>query len=410
MAFLQQLLPDADRIQHFAFLYEIALILFAVKFAGQLSVKLGQPSVLGKLLVGVVLGPALLGWLHPTPFIDELSEIGVILLMFLAGLETDVQEFKRSAAGAAVVAVAGVALPFLGGWATASLYGMSGVTSVFVGVLLVATSVSISVQTLRELGHLKSREGVTILAAAVIDDVLGIVVLSVVLGLAAGGAGGGGSLAALLVKIPLFFVLAGLIGLKLVPPFLRWVSRFKVGAPLTAATIMVAVAFAFGAEAFGIAGIVGAYVAGLMLSTTDLKHKAYHEVETTAFAFFVPFFFVSVGLATELGGMGAGFLVFTLALVVVAILTKVVGCGIGARLVGFSKRSSLGIGAGMVARGEVGLIVAGIGLDRGLIEAELFTAMVLVALLTTLVTPPLLKMVFGDRSEQGPTATEELAG
>jgi Kef-type K+ transport system membrane component KefB len=391
LAFLDQLLPNVERMHHFQFLVEIALILLAVKGAGHLSTRLGQPSVLGKLLVGLLLGPAALGWLHMTPFIKELSEVGVIMLMFLAGLETDVAQFKKAARGASMVAVAGVLIPFLGGWMTAVIYGYQGTSAIFVGVLLVATSVSISVQTLRELGRLQSREGVTILGAAVIDDVLGVIILSAVLGLAGGG---GTDLAGLAVRIPLFFALAALVGRKLVPPFLRWLMGFRVGAPLAAGSFAVALLFAYGAEGFGIAGIVGAYLAGLMLATTDLHQKVTHTVEGPSFAFFVPFFFISVGLNTEVSGLSGPFYLMALLLSLVAILTKLIGCGGGAMMAGFDRRSALAIGAGMVARGEVGLIVATIGQDRGLIGPELFTAMVLLSLITTLVTPPMLKAIF----------------
>lgn len=397
MEFLTQLLPDGEHMAHFHFLFQIALILLSIKGAGHLATRLGQPSVLGKLLVGLVLGPALLGWVEMTPFLKQLSEVGVIMLMFLAGLETDFEQFKRSAGGATIVAVSGVAVPFIGGWLTAGFFGYSGISAIFVGVLLVATSVSISVQTLRELGYLQSPEGVTILAAAVIDDVLGVIVLSAVLGMAAGG--GTAGLVGLAIKIPVYFILAAFVGLKLVPPFLRWLSGFQVGAPLAAGAIAIALGFAYAAEAFGIAGIVGAYVAGLILSTTDLKDRTTHEVEAPAFSFFVPFFFASVGLTTEVSGLSGSFYMMAILLTAVGVVTKLIGCGGGALLAKFNKRSAIGIGCGMVARGEVGLIMATIGRDRGLIGGELFTAMVLVSLLTTLVTPPMLKMAFPGKKE-----------
>lgn len=383
------------------FLVQIIIVLLSVLLAGQISRRLGQPSVLGQLLVGVLLGPALLHWLDPSPMIKEMAEIGVILLMFMAGLETNFEDIKRSALAATLVAVGGVALPFVGGWYTASAWGYASTTAIFVGVLLVATSVSISAQTLRELGRLKSKPGVTILAAAVLDDVLGIIVLSVVLGMVGGDAahaatGGHGSesLGLLLVKIFGFFAVGGLVGWKLLPPLVRWVSKFESGTAVLAVGISIALGYAYVAEFAGLAGIIGAYLAGLMLSLTDFRGRLLHEVEHTAFAFFVPFFFVSVGLAANFAGLTLSFGLFILVLVLVAVVTKMVGGGVGARLGGLNMRDAVGVGAGMVARGEVGLIVATIGLERGLIQAELYTAMVAVSLLTTLVTPPLLKMVF----------------
>lgn len=390
-------------------LLEILVVLLSVKVAGQVSRWLGQPSVLGKLLVGVLVGPALLGWVHPGPLMAELSEIGVILLMFLAGLETNLQDFRRSALAATLVAVGGVILPFVGGWGIATAWGYAGATAIFTGVLLVATSVSISAQTLRELGRLKSKPGVTILAAAVLDDVLGIIVLSVVLGAlgggaaeAAGGHGGGGPIWLLLVKIVGFFVAAGLAGWHVLPHLVRGFAKFRVGAPLLTAGIATALGFAYVAELAGLAGIIGAYLAGLMLSRVDFKDRLMHDVEHTAFGFFVPFFFVSVGLSAEFAGLSGSFLIFVLVLVVVAVITKIVGCGVGAKLSGFTMQESVGIGSGMVARGEVGLIVATLGLEQGLLAPELYTAMVVVSLLTTLVTPPLLKAVF--RTEPAPAA------
>lgn len=387
-------LPDPQVLERFDFLREMVLVILAVKLAGHLSRRLGQPSVFGKLLAGVVLGPAVLGWLEPTPLLKELSEVGVILLMFLAGLETDVEEFRRAGLRATVVGVSGVVVPFVGGWAVARGEGLPTATAVYVGTLLVATSVSISVQTLRELGKLQTREGVTILAAAVIDDVLGLIVLSLVLGLEGGGAAAGTSalagVALLLVKIVLFFGVAGLAGWKLVPAFLRWAGTFQVGVPLTAAGIAVALAFAYGSEAFGLAGIVGAYLAGLMLSTTDLRRRLFHEVEVVSFSFFTAFFFVTVGLMARFDASDTDLLLLAI-LVIVAVATKLIGCGGGALLTGFRWRSAAVVGAGMVARGEVGLIVAGIGLERGLIDERLFTAAIIVTLATTILTPPLLR-------------------
>lgn len=398
MPFLQQLRPDPETLSAFSFIWQAVLVVIGVKLAGQLSARLGQPSVLGKLLVGVILGPAVLGWLQPSEFVHQLSEIGVIFLMFLAGLETDLEEFWRSAGRGVVVAVAGVLVPLVGGWAVAQAFGYENIEAVFVGVLLVATSVSISVQTLRELGRLRSQEGVTILAAAVIDDVLGLMVLSLTLGLAGASAGQGASpvvgLAALGVKLVIFFIVAALAARYVMPPLLRWVRSFRVSVPLAAFGLAMALGFAFGAEAFGLAGIVGAYLGGLLLGSSDLKHELFGQAESIAYSFFTSFFFAGVGLAVSFSGMTPQFAVFAGILTVVAVATKLVGCGLGARLSRFTWTSSWRIGSGMTARGEVGLIVASIGLSRGIIHQELYTAMVIVALVTTLVTPPLLKLTF----------------
>lgn len=400
---------DMETLKNVSFLYELALILIAVKFAGHLSRKLGQPSVMGELLAGVILGPVVLGWLHPTPLITELAEIGVILLMFLAGLETDIKEFMKSAFASTSVAICGVVLPFVGGMAVALYYGFEMSTALFIGTLLVATSVSISVQTLRELGKLQSKEGVTILGAAVLDDILGIIVLSLVIGFTAGS--GGGDLSGILIllaKIIIFFILVYFIGKKILPWIFKKVSNLMTTEVILAFGIICALLFAFSAEMMGMANIVGSYFAGLMLSMSAVKDELFEKVETVSFSFFVPIFFVSIGLVADISGIDATFLTMIIVLTIVAILTKIIGGAIGAKIARFNNRSSLGIGAGMIARGEVGLIVGTIGLTKGLISSEIFTATVVIVLATTLVTPPLLKIFFSGE-KQPPQSDEKQA-
>ncbi|EGK12799.1 cation:proton antiporter [Kroppenstedtia eburnea] len=392
-------LVDIEKLKDYHFLLELVIILAAVKLAGHFSKKIGQPSVFGELLVGIILGPAILGWIVVDPkhpgLIKELAEVGVILLMFLAGLETDVEEFKKTAYGSSLVAVGGVIFPLILGFAVGLMFGYNTSTSIFIGTLLVATSVSISVQTLRELGQLQSKEGVTILGAAVLDDVLGIILLSVVVGFTAGG--GGGSVVdimILLAKIILFFVLTIVIGRFLLPRLFNWSANLMTSEVLLAFGIISALSFAYLAEMFGLAGIVGSYFAGLMLSLTKYRTELFERVEIVSFSFFVPIFFVSIGVTADVSGLTKEILILMVVLSLVAILTKVIGAGLGAKLAGFNWNSSLGIGTGMIARGEVGLIVASIGLTRGLIDSDLFTVTVIIVLVTTLVTPPLLKAIF----------------
>ncbi|GGA36040.1 sodium:proton antiporter [Kroppenstedtia guangzhouensis] len=392
-------LVDLEKLKDYHFLLELVIILAAVKLAGHFSKKIGQPSVFGELLVGIILGPAILGWIVVDPkqpgLIKELAEVGVILLMFLAGLETDVEEFKKTAYGSSLVAVGGVIFPLILGFAVGLMFGYNTSTSIFIGTLLVATSVSISVQTLRELGQLQTKEGITILGAAVLDDVLGIILLSVVVGFTAGG--GGGSVVdimILLAKIVLFFVLTIVIGRFLLPRLFRWSANLMTSEVLLAFGIITALGFAYSAEMFGLAGIVGSYFAGLMLSLTKYRTELFERVEIIAFSFFVPIFFVSIGVTADVSGLTKEILLLMVVLSLVAILTKLIGAGLGAKLAGFNWNSSMGIGAGMVARGEVGLIVASIGLTRGLIDNDLFTVTVIIVLVTTLVTPPMLKAIF----------------
>lgn len=394
------LLNAFDETSGFYFLFELAFIVLAVKVMGHLSVKIGQPSVFGKLLVGIILGPSILNLVHPNPLISELAEIGVILLMFLAGLETDFDEFKKNAFASTTVAVGGVVLPFIGGYVLAWLFGFETSVAIYVGTLLVATSVSISVQTLRELGKLKTREGTTILGAAVLDDVLGIIVLSAVLGLTAGGSSGGwGDLFLVIVKIIVFFIIAGLIGYYLLPSLLKVMERLQVSQPLLAFAVIVALLFAYLGELFGVAGIVGSYLCGLMLSLTPYREELTHKVETFSYPFFVPFFFANIGLTANFREINTDIIWFSILLAIVAILGKVFGGALGAKVARFSTSSSFGIGAGMVARGEVGLIIAMIGIERGIISNDLFSAALIVVISSTLVTPPLLKLLMKNGEE-----------
>ncbi|WP_102347722.1 cation:proton antiporter [Bacillus sp. Marseille-P3661] len=399
MNILDSIVNSVQEASGFYFLFELAVIIFAVKLFGHLSTKIGQPSVFGKLLVGIILGPSLLNIIHPNALISELAEVGVILLMFLAGLETDLKEFKKNAFASTTVAIGGVILPFLGGMGLSMIFGFETNVAIYVGVLLVATSVSISVQTLRELGKLKTREGVTILGAAVLDDVLGIIILSAVLGLSAGsaaGAGGIGALAFLIVKIALFFVIAIAIGYYVLPMALKVFQRFQVTETLLAFSVIVAMLFAYMGEIFGVAGIVGSYVCGLMLSLTPHREEMTHKVESFSFPFFVPLFFVNIGLVANFKEINPSIIWFGVLLVIVAILGKIFGCALGAKVAKFSNASSFGIGAGMVARGEVGLIIAMIGIERGIITNDLFSAAIIVVIATTLATPPLIKLLMKD--------------
>jgi monovalent cation:proton antiporter-2 (CPA2) family protein len=377
------------------FILQIVIILFAIKIAGQLSVRLGQPSVLGKIIVGIILGPALLGWVHDTEMISIFSQIGVLLLMFLAGLETNLKDLNQNKKAAILVAVGGVIAPILLCYLVAKFYDLSNAESIFIGLLLAATSVSISVQTLRELGWLNSKEGSALLGAAVLDDIIVVILIAIAMSLFAGT---NTNLALLIGKKILFFVMIILASKWLVPRFIQLFSKFKVTEAVLSAGLMICFGFAYFAEALGVAGIIGTFFAGIAIGQTKYKEEIEHKVEPIANGLFVPFFFVSIGLAVSFEGIGnqIGFmLIFSL----IAIITKFIGSGIGARMAGFNTKSSMGIGAGMISRGEVALILAAMGLESGLLPSQYYTAMIIVVIVTTLVTPPLLKMIFGARKE-----------
>jgi monovalent cation:proton antiporter-2 (CPA2) family protein len=367
-------------------IFELAVILLASKLAGDISSKLGQPSVLGKLLIGIVLGPTVLGLVTDTEILREISQIGVILLMFIAGLETDLEEFKHSGKASAYVGIAGIAVPFGIGYVTASALRLPSLEAVFLGLLLSATSVSISVQALKEMGRLKSREGTVILGAAVIDDVLVIIALAFVMSLA----GGDVNLGVVILKKVVFFAGAVLVGWKAVPWIMKRFAPLRVSETVISAALIICFFYAYMAEYTGVAAIIGAYIAGVAISLTPFKHEVFEKVETVSYSIFVPVFFTSIGVTAEFFGITENLGLIGL-WSVVAILTKLAGSAIGARLARFPWKGSLGIGAAMVSRGEVALIIAAIGLEAGLLQKDMFAVIVIVVLITTLVTPPMMK-------------------
>ncbi|KQY92955.1 sodium:proton antiporter [Paenibacillus sp. Root52] len=374
------------------FILSLALILIFTKLAGDLSVRLGQPSVLGKLIVGVILGPALLNWVPKSDFIHYIAEIGVLLLMFIAGLETDLDQLKKNWKAAFAVAVGGIILPFIGGYGSAIAFGMTQTHALFFGLLFCATSVSISVQTLKDMDQLSSREGTTILGAAVVDDVLVVVLLAVMMSLLGTGAGDT-SITLLIGKKLLFFVVIIAVGWFLVPRIMKWMAPLKVTETVITAGLIICFGFSYFAEWMGVAGIIGAFAAGIAISQTNFKHEVESKLEPIAYSIFVPVFFVSIGLNVTFDGVGSQ-IWFIVVISLIAIVTKLIGGGAGARLTGFDRMSSLAIGAGMISRGEVALIIASTGLASGLLDSEYFTSVVIMVIITTLVTPPLLKITF----------------
>jgi len=378
------------------FVLSLALILFATKVAGHLSVRLGQPSVLGKLIIGIVLGPAVLGWIHNDQFVHYFSEIGVLLLMFLAGLETDLEQLKRNWKAAFAVAVLGIILPFIGGFGVGELFGLSTTYSLFIGVLLCATSVSITVQVLKDMNRLNSREGSTILGAAVVDDVLVVVLLAVMISFL--GTGEEVSLGLLVGKKLIFFIGAILASWLVVPRVLDWLRSLKVTEPVVSIGLTICFGYVYFADLMGMAGIIGAFAAGIAISQTSYKHTIESKVEPIAYAVFVPVFFVSIGLNVSFEGVGnqVGFI---LILSIIAVITKLIGGGLGAKITGFSTRSSLLIGSGMVSRGEVALIIAATGLQESLLLPKYFTSVIIVIIITTLVAPPLIKYIIQSESK-----------
>lgn len=394
-------------------LLELAILISAAKAAGYIATRLKQPSVLGQLLVGLALGPSLIGLFEwrildsalSHEVIFDLAEIGVIFLMFVAGLEVDLQDMLKTGRVAILAGTLGVIAPIVMGAASALLFGNSLSSSIFIGLILSATSVSISAQTLLELNVLRSKEGLTLLGAAVADDVLVILALSIFLAIGAGSAGAGGSaagdIALVIARMAVYFGVAVAVGLLILPPLTDFVQRLRISEGVVALAIVVMLLYAWSAEVVGeLAAITGAFLAGVMFGRTRHREEIEHGMHTLSYAFFVPLFLVSIGLEADMRALAGSGLAFAIVIALVAIVSKVIGCGLGARLGGMSWPQAGRVGLGMISRGEVGLIVATVGLKRGLIDEAVFVAVVIMVLATTLITPFLLRWAFARRAAE----------
>ena len=379
----------------------LSIILLSAKMAGYLSVRFGQPSVLGELLIGILLGPSIINLLNLsfiehdlTETVAKLGELGVLLLMFLAGLELHFDEMRQNLRVAAFAGLMGVVWPVLLGWGIGLLFGLDQSASIFLGLTLGSTSVSISAQTLIELKALRSRVGLSLLGAAVFDDILIILLLSVFLALQ----GGGGSVYDILfiiVRMILFLGFSVMFGLRALPWVIRRFSKLPVSQGLLTISLVIMLAYGIASEYFGgMAAITGAFLAGLMLSRTPEKDRIETGMHALAYGLFVPIFFVNIGLSIDLREFQLQALFFTIVIILVAVAGKWIGSGLGARLGGLSQRESIQLGAGMISRGEVGLIVASVGIKDNLVSAEEFSAIVVMVLITTLITPPILRALF----------------
>ncbi len=372
------------------FILSLAIIIIAAKLAGSLSVRFGQPSVLGEIIVGILLGPSVFGLVHASDTLATFSTIGVILLMFIAGLETDLDEFKRSAKSSTFVGLGGIIFPLFLGYFAGQLMELSDLQSWFLGVMLSATSVSISVQALKEMNKLKSREGTTILGAAVIDDVVMMIILAFLMSFAGDV---NVSLTTLVIKKFLFFLVAIFVAWKIVPWLLQKFTRLPISEPVISGALIICFVYAFAAEYTGVADIIGAYIAGIAIGATNFKGLIMEKVETISYSIFVPIFFAYIGISAEFSGVIDN-LGLIISLSILAVLTKFVGAGLGAKLSGFGWNSSMGIGSAMVSRGEVALIVASMGLASNLIADDIYASAIVVIVITTVVTPPMMKIFF----------------
>jgi Kef-type K+ transport system membrane component KefB len=388
----------------------IALLIAAAKAAGSLATRLGLPAVLGELLAGVLLGPTAINiwsmhWLATAgdggtsvaSVFKVLAQVGVVILMFVAGLETDIQMAKQALKPAFWSATGGVILPMAGGYLFSRWAGFNWQQALFIGTILTATSVTITAQTLMNLNQIRSRAGSTILGAAVIDDVMGLIVLSLVIAVSAHGGSGTDRWHALMV--PIAKMAACLIGIFVAGPFLtRWLmkaaARMHGHHMEVAAALALAFVLAFTAESFGgMAAITGSYLAGLFVASTPSHAKVIEELRAMTNSFFGPLFLMSIGLDVNAWQLGSHLFFFNV-LLLIAIAGKVIGCGFGAAFSGFNRRDSLVVGVGMMPRGEVGLITASIGFAAGLVTRDIYAQAVILVLITTLITPALLRYAF----------------
>lgn len=383
-------------------LLALAVIIFAAKLGGYAATRLRQPAVLGELLIGLLLGPSLLNFFalplfagsHTQDIVYEFAEIGVILLMFVAGLEVHLEEMLKTGNVAVLAGVLGVIVPLILGTLLGLGFGEALNPSIFIGLILTATSVSISAQTLLELGVLKSREGLALLGAAVVDDVVAILALSIFLAVSGEGESTR-PIWLVVVMMIVFFAVAILLGSRLLEPLTRFVQALPISEGLIAFVIVVTLIFAWSAEVIGgVAAITGAFIAGVFFGRTRAREAIEHGMHTIAYGLFVPIFLVSIGLRANLWEIDAAGLVFLVSLILVAVVSKVIGSGLGARLGGFGNLPSFRVGLGMVSRGEVGLIITAIGLSAGLVTESQYSEVVIMVLVTTLVTPPLLRWAF----------------
>jgi len=382
-----------------AFLLGLVLVWLAAKLAGEGMERIGQTAVLGELLAGVIIGPGVLGLVHESEALHALAELGVLVLLFEVGLESDLQDLLRAGLQATLVALVGVVAPFAVGYGAMHALGYPQLLAVFVGATFTATSVGITARVLADLGRLQDAAAKVVLGAAVVDDILGLIILAVVTGIARTGGVSLGSVAMLSAKAVVFLVVAILVGLRLAPTLIRWVGGLKARGTLIVYSVVFAVALAAIGDLIGLATIIGAFAAGLVLATTERREHIEERLKPVA-DLLVPVFFVTVGMKVQPAMLSpfaddAQFglaLLLTLAAVVSKLATGLAVYQRGVR--------RWPVSVGMVPRGEVGLIFAGAGLSAGVIAEDLYSALVVVVMLTTFVAPPWLKALYSGESRR----------
>jgi len=367
-------------------LLHIALILIFTKIIASLSVRLKQPPIIGFILFGLIMGPKMLNIIQPDVVIEWLSQVGVLLLLFQAGLETDLKELKKQGKVALLATAGGVIIPFFCGYFLSQGFFHDTSHALFTGTMLVATSVGVTVMTLLDMKSLRTKEGTTIMGAAILDDIIGIIILTFVVGFSQKG----GHIGLSIGKIFGFFILAFLAGNFLIRPIIYYAKKLEVEFSLISVGLGLAFIFSWLAKILGVAEITGAYLAGLFLGQTTARRIIYEGIEEIGQIFFVAIFFVNIGLQTDINitQLHWG---FTILFILFGVLSKILGAGSGAFIGGYNWRSSLTVGAGMVPRGEVVLVIASLALQHHVIEQYEFSNVVLLVLATAIITPVMLK-------------------
>lgn len=392
-------------MESYSIFRDLAIIIIAAKFFGIVARKCKAPQVVGQIIAGLLIGPSVLGIVQQTDFLIQMAEIGVVLLMFSAGLETDIKELMKTGPIALLIACAGVFVPLVGGtllymgfYGTAPWGSEGFYQAVFIGVIMTATSVSITVQSLKELGRLKGKVGTTILSAAIIDDIIGIIVLTFVIGFKNPDS----NPERVVMSTILFFVFAIGVGFILYIIFRKVDDRYPHTRRIPIMGLAICFVFSYLAEAFfGIADITGAYVAGIILCSIQDSEYIAEKMDINSYMIFGPIFFASIGLKTSIENVTTEIIIFSIAFVIVALITKIIGCGLMAKLCKFNGKDSLKIGVGMMTRGEVALIVSQKGLAVGMLSPVYFTAVILLIIVSSVLTPIILKLLYAkDRLEE----------
>lgn len=396
------------------YLKDLALIIVTAKVFGLIAGKLRAPQVVGEIIAGLILGPSILGWVGQSDFLSRMAEIGVVLIMFGAGLETNMKDLLKTGPKALLVALVGVFVPLAGGTLVYSLfYGFSEIGSekflraLFIGTIMTATSVGITVQTLKELGHLKGHIGTLIMSSAIIDDVIGIIVLTFVIGFK-----NPDSKISDVVLHTLYFLLFSVVCGILSYYLFKFIDkRYPHKRRIPILGLALCMIMAYSAEKFfGIADITGAYVAGLILCNLRDSEYIAEKMDISSYMMFGPVFFASIGLKTQFDGFTPELLLFSAAFVGMALITKVIGCGTTAKLLGYGWKDSLKVGVGMMTRGEVALIVSQKGLSVGLMDPLYFTSVILLIIVSSITTPIVLKLLYkGEKLPEDESAAEPSA-